>query len=103
MRLGAIDLGDGTIYITDESVVVFFASYCKSFELFINFCLGKHIFKYPNSDLVRFKYDPEIGKKIDWIEVYESNKHKFADYSDELNKEFYNNIEICGSKYHDKI
>lgn len=74
------------IRLNENSIVEFFASYNKGFESFLYFCNNEFIYRAPNIGTIRFNYCPITGRKINWREIYESNKTKFPDYDPKLEK-----------------
>ena len=76
--------------LNENSIVEFFAKYNKGFEAFFYFCKDKFVYRAPNVSTIRFNYCPMTGSKINWREIYESNKTKFPDYDPELDKTFNN-------------
>lgn len=91
IRVGSYSYSGSVRYVSDTTIKDFFSGYSNGFEAFLYFCKGEFIYRSPNVDMVRFKYDPLTGCEIDWKEIYESNKKLFYDFSEELDKEFYNN------------
>ena len=82
----------GVVYVSDENVVDVFMAYNKGFEGFYYFCKGEFCWRSPNADMLRFIYSPMSAQKIDWVKIYEDNKHKFNDFSAKLDKDFYKAI-----------
>jgi hypothetical protein len=79
------------IRLTEKSVVEFFSRYNSGFEAFFYFCKDEFVYRAPNASTIRFNYCPMTGQKINWKEIYETNKQKFRDYDSKLDKTFYNN------------
>lgn len=79
------------IRLNENSIVEFFANYNKGFEAFFYFCKDKYVYRAPNVGTIRFNYCPMTGRKINWREIYETNKKKFPDYDPELDKTFNDN------------
>lgn len=76
--------------IYENEIVEFINGYCNPFEAFYYLCHGKFIWRCPNADIIRFDYEPYTGTKINWEKIYNDNKMKFSDYSEEKEREFEN-------------
>lgn len=52
----------------------FFSQYNKAEEAFTAFINDNFVWRAPNADMVKFKYDPFSGEKIDWEMIKTINK-----------------------------
>lgn len=72
--VAAIFDGSSIHYVSAADLPNEFNRFTDAYAGFESFCKREFSWRRPNTDMLRFEYDPLTGRKIDWDKVFSENE-----------------------------